>query len=100
MPKDGAKDSSIDLGTPPWALGTSAVSIHVPLGQPQMRLEQCSLRQRMLLEKHLVVNPVQNFRVGFYTPLSWATQMCASQSCPLNDAPCRWPFKVVLEVSV
>ena len=53
MSKDGAKNSNLDLGTPPWALGTFAVSIHVLLSQPKMRLEQRSLRQRMLIEKSL-----------------------------------------------
>ena len=83
-PKNGAKMSNLDLGTPPWALGIFAVSIHVLLSQPKMRLEQCSLRQRMQLEKEFAVNSMPNFRVGYYTPLSWPTQMCASQSCPLT----------------
>ena len=63
MSKDGAKDSNLDLGTPPWALGTFAVSIHVPLSRPKMRLEQCSLRQRMLLEKNLQSTQCQIFEL-------------------------------------
>ena len=34
--------------------------------------------------KKFVVNSVPNFRVGYYTSLGWATQMCASQICPLT----------------
>ena len=55
-----------------------------PLSQPKVRLEQCSLRQRMLLEKKCAVSSVPNFWVGDYAPFSWAPQMCASQSCPLT----------------
>ena len=55
------KKSSIDLGTPPWALAFLAVSAHVPLSQPKVRLEQCSLRQRMLLEKNVQSAQCQTF---------------------------------------
>ena len=63
MSKDGAKIPSLDLGTPPWALGTFAVSTRVPLSQPKMRLEQCSLRQRVLLENNLQSTQCQTFEL-------------------------------------
>ena len=58
-----AAESSIDLGTSLWTLGVFAVSIHAPLTQPKMRLEQCSLRQRMLLENNLQLSQCQTFEL-------------------------------------
>ena len=64
-----------------------------------MRLEQCSLRQRMLLE-----NICSQLNVKLLVCILHPAELGNSDVCkpklPLNDAPCRWPFKVVLEVSV
>ena len=61
MSNDGAKKSDLDLGTPPWALGTFAVSIHVPLSQPKMHLEQMQSQAAHATRKEFAVNSMPNF---------------------------------------
>ena len=42
-----------------------------------------SVSGSMRLKNKVAVNSVPNFRVGYYIPLSWESQMCASQNCSL-----------------
>ena len=67
-------------------------SIHVPLSQPKMRLEHCSLSSACY-SKIICSQLSTKLQVGYYTPLNWPSQMCASQSCPLT-MPLTGGFKV------
>ena len=78
------RKSSIDLGIPLCAFGDFAVSIHVRLNQPMMRLQQCNFRQRMLLERKLQSTQCQTFELDTTPRLVGRLRCVHAKSCPLT----------------